>query len=319
MKTIAKIIIPLVALVAVGAATNIVNRFELPAAKVTVRVVDENQQPVENAKISLGFGDTSVEGTTDTNGLFTGEGRCGIAGMGSTIKKNGYYLGSAPIPRFSEHDEILNRWKPWNDTYTAILRPIIKPVALYSKIEWIEIPVIGSPCGYDLEKGDWVSPYGAGMIPDLIFHLQRLYISRDDFDVKVEVTFSQPLDGIQEIQWPEIGHNSIFKWPREAPENGYNPTLTSSLMSDSHGYHATASEKQGYFFRVRAVEQGNKIISANYGKIKGGIELAPSNSKTCLAKLTYYYNPASLERNLEWDTKRNLFVNLGWEKTPKMP
>jgi hypothetical protein len=307
-------------LLTVAATTNlVVKHFELPLAKVTVRVVDEDQRPVEKANVSLGFGDAFVEGLTDANGLFTGEGRCNVSGMGSTIKKNAYYLGSAPIPRFEKYDEILNRWKPWNEIYTAILRPIVKPVALYAKSEWIEIPAIGRPCGYDLEKGDWVSPYGAGMISDLIFNLEKRYASRNDFDVKVEVAFNQPLDGIQEIQWPEIGHNSIFKWPREAPENGYNPNLRSGLMNDSHGYHATASEKQWYFFRVRTVEQDGKIVSANYGKIKGGIELAPSDSKTCLAKLTYYYNPASLNRNLEWDTKRNLFVNLSWEKTPNLP
>lgn len=96
MKT--KIIVCLAALLGVAATNVVVNRFELPAAKVTVRVVDENGQPIENANISLGFGDTAVNGVTDANGLFSGEGRCNVSGMGSTITKDGYYLGSAPIP-----------------------------------------------------------------------------------------------------------------------------------------------------------------------------------------------------------------------------
>lgn len=293
--------------------------FNLPTAKVTVNVVDENGLPVENANVSLGFGDTSSTGLTDTNGLFTGEGHCGVAGMGSTITKDGYYLGSAPISKFEKHNESLNRWEPWDNTYTAILRRIEKPIALFAKTEWIEIPAVDKLCGYDLEKGNWVSPYGTGVNSDLIFRLHRRYVNRNNFDVSVEVVFSQSMDGIQEIQWPKIGRNSIFNWPREAPENGYTPIIKSSLTSDSHGYHKDTSEKLAYFFRVRTKEQNGKIVTANYGKIRGGLELAPSNSKTCKINLTYYYNPTSLDRNLEWDTKLNLFKKLDWQKTPKLP
>ncbi len=34
---------------------------------------------------------------------------------------------------------------------------------------------------------------------------------------------------------------------------------------------------------------------------------------------TYYFNPTPNDQNLEWDTKRDLFGNLGWEKTPNLP
>ena len=89
------------ALLAVAATNVVVNHFELPAAKVTVKVLDENQQPIANANVWLTFKDhitfkdLNVRGMTDANGLFAGEGGCDASGIGCSITKKGYYDGSA--------------------------------------------------------------------------------------------------------------------------------------------------------------------------------------------------------------------------------
>jgi hypothetical protein len=317
LKTIAC----LAALSAIAATNVVVTEFELPKIKLTVKVLDEAGSPFPNADVQFSFQDPAtrkgvlVQGKTDMKGLFIGEGHS-EGTIGGSVQKDGYYRSGFPFKVTGLED---GRWQPWNPTAVTILRPIGKPVTLYAKSVWIEIPVIGKPCGYDLEAGDWVTPYGKGMIADLIFNLERRYVSRDDFDVSVKLIFKNPLDGIQEVQWPEVGQYSTFKWPREAPETGYDSTLKSSLTSDSGGYHASASEKQGYFFRVRTVEQNGIIVSAHYGKIRGGFELAPSNSKTCKVKLTCYFNPTPNDRNLEWDTKKNLFGGLSNMESPREP
>jgi hypothetical protein len=257
-----------------------------------------------------------VEGTTDLKGEFVGEGYCRRE-FGTSVTKDSYYESTVNLPKFTEHKD--GKWQPWNPIAETVLRPVGQTIALYAKSGWIEIPIAGKPCGYDLDKGDWVTPYGKGMVADLVFDLERRYVSRDDFDVNVELKFSKPLDGIQEVKWPEIGRDSVFKWPREAPENEYISILKTTLTSSRHGYKANATEKQAYFIRVRTVEQDGKIVSARYGKIRGGFELAPSNSKTCKVKLSYYYNPTSLDRNLEWDTKRDLFSGLSDMETPREP
>jgi len=150
--------------------------------------------------------------------------------------------------------------------------------------------------------------------------LERRYVSRDDFEVKAEVRFSQPLDGIQEVKLPAIGRNSVFKWEREAPETGYEPILTTRFAhKPGASFELTASEEQAYFFRVRTVEQNGRIVSALYGKIKGGLQLAASNSKTSKVMLTYYLSSTSLDRNLEWDTKHNLLPGLSAGETPREP
>jgi hypothetical protein len=66
-------------------------------------------------------------------------------------------------------------------------------------------------------------------------------------------------------------------------------------------------EDQNYFFRVRTVldEQG-RIKSALYGKISGDIKFGVNR----VIRFNYYLNPTSLDRNLEFDPKRNLFTRL---------
>jgi hypothetical protein len=318
----------IILLAAIVAGTNaVVQPFENPKAKVTVRVVDENNRPMENAKVSLGYGDTADEGLTDMRGLFTSEGRCGITGIGASIKKDGYYLGAPLIPRFTEHDEVLNHWKPWNETYTATLRPIGKPVTLYAKTVQLQLPALDEPCGFDLEASDWVAPYGKGMKMDFIFTVHEKWNGNYDFDLQGELTFKNPLDGLQEVAIPDIAKNSVFRWERLAPENSYEPKqeLRDAWFPHGSGKKPVRSYKspdvwQGYFFRVRTVEQGGQIVSAHYGKIRGGIVVYPdSQSGKPKISLTYYFNPTPNDRNLEWDTKKNLFGGLTDMETPREP
>jgi hypothetical protein len=315
MKT--KIIIYLAALLAVAAATKIVaKQLELPKARVTALVVDEQGSPMSGATVKFVFGESSnanaivkVGGVTGNDGIFAGEGYSD-GGYGADITKNNFYPNGLGAPALV--DVVNGRWQPWNPTVKVVLRKIEKPVPLYGKQAWIEIPQTNTPCGYDLEAGDWIAPYGKGKTVDFVMTLNRQYENRRKFNVSVVLSFSNALDGIQETKLPEDYRNSIFKWPRLAPDTGYEATFTTRLEAiPGKGYNDTASEKQAYFFRVRTVERDGKIVSALYGKIGGGLRLAPSNSKTCELYLAYYLNPTSLDRNMEFDLKHNLLTNIG--------
>jgi hypothetical protein len=326
MKTIISVFF--VAVLSVGAATNaVVGAFNYPSAKVTVRVVDENQQPVNHADVTLGFGDTSVEGLTDVHGLFNGEGPCGAAGMGSRIIKDGYYNGAAPIPRFVDLDEAHNRWKPWNETYTAILRPIGKPLALYAKKVRTNIPVLEQPCGFDLEVGDWVVPYGKGVKSDFIFNVQdRKLEDTENFESQGELAFTNPGDGLQQTSMSANGTNSFFEWERQAPLSGYqtnyhlyNTWWERKGQKGTQNFKFGGKEWEGYFFRVRTVVQDGQVVSAHYCKIRGGIEIDPRWAPTCTIAFAYYFNPTPNDRNLEWKVGNNLFKGLNDEQTPDRP
>jgi hypothetical protein len=212
-------------------------------------------------------------------------------------------------------------------TNTVILRKIKTPVPVYAKkVRGDNIPDGGKPCDYDLEAGDWVAPYGRGKTADFIVTLtNRHYESWDVFDVGATITFSNPLDGIQETQLPKEYALSEFTWPRQAPEAGYQPLFAARYAQFPDGgqkpirtFNADGTG-QAYFFRVRTVEQNGKIVSALYGKIDSGIVLDPRRAKFCKVFFTYYLNPTSLDRNMEFDLKRNLFTNLPDLEQPRLP
>jgi hypothetical protein len=307
----------------------IAQQFEPLKAKVTVQVFDEAGKPFPNADVQIGFDDPKTrlavysKGKTDMHGLFTAEGVCDGM-MGGSIKKDGYYDSGFPFKITGEKD---GKWLPWNPICKTTLRPIGKPVALYAKTVHLEIPELDKPCGFDLVTSDWVAPYGKGKEQDLIFKLIQDYHGIQNYDLRGELTFNNPLDGVQESSIPDIGKYSEFKWERQAPENGYNQKqeLRNAWFPDGSGKKPIQSFKtqdivinwDGYFFRVRTMEQDGKIVSAHYGKILGGVMVYPGR-KTGKPKIdfTYYFNPTSNDRNLEWDTKKNLFSGLNNDETP---
>lgn len=165
----------------------------------------------------------------------------------------------------------------------------------------IKVPVLEKPIGYDLEKGDWVAPYGKGVISDFIFNCKARDTSRDDWACSYTLTFSNEHDGIQEFI-PKKNDQSIYEWPYEAPEDGYEPKITwsSSYFKGKEKTDYKKGEKNIFRVRTKVDEKGN-IIEAKYGKM-GGIEMFP-NGKIYFG---YRFNPTGT-RNLEYDPKKPLF------------
>jgi len=323
MKT--KLLLCLMALFAVAATNVVVKELEPFRAKLTVKVLDEAGQPFPGVDVQVGFEDPKTRrnvyanGMTDAYGLYTAEGICDGSTAGG-IRKDGYYWSGFPF-KITGTDG--NHWIPWNPICEATLRPIGKPIALYAKRVQTRLPELDKPCGYDLESGDWVTPYGKGIKSDFIFTLHQEDRGMQDYDLIGELTFKNSLDGLLDAPLPKIGKNSAFKWARLAPENIYQQKF--SLQNSWHNekgmttsFKFEGKEWEGYFFRVRSVEQDGKLVSAHYGKIRGGIEVFPDNSKPKMA-FTYYFNPTPNDRNLEWDTKRNLFSGLKDMQTPHEP
>ena len=246
----------------------------MPNAKLTIKVLDEQGSPMPGALVTLTFMDPEsrngipVEGTTNAEGIFSGEGQTdGV--MGGMVNKEGFYRGGFSFKQFSGLSN--GRWEPWNATYTTNLRPILKPIAMYAKRVQADLPALDQPCGYDLEKGDWVAPYGKGVESDFIFKGHREFKTRNDFDVRVEMTFTNPQDGLIKAELPAIGQYSTFKWEREAPLAGYTQMihLQNAVTSETviHSFKRT----DAFFFRVKTIEQNGHIIASNYGKISGGL------------------------------------------------
>lgn len=286
--------------------------FAYPTVKATAKVLDENGGVIEGADVyisfeipkedGLGLDNIGIEGVTNVDGIVTGQAN-GTSRIGITVRKEGYYF-SRQIYEFISRSKTLNRWEPWNPTIEVVLKKKRNPVPMYVKgTNWIEVPKLDVSVGYDLEKGDWVVPYGTGLTSDLSVEFNLIRKTYTDYDANLIVSFPDELDGIQPYYFDSEGQSS-FKWPFEAPVTGYQKSVNIfEHDSPTDGYRTNKKENVNYIFRVRTkVDQDGKIVEALYGKISGEFGI----SRKGKTKFMYYFNPDGT-RNLEEDPEQNLF------------
>ncbi len=291
-----------------NASCVLLGQNEYPEAKVIVTVLDDDGKPVSDADVTIGFqpyggySKWQVKGKSNKKGIFTGENKTG-SGVWFSAEKNGYYEGSAGI-RFKKQNKLLNRWEPYPSKITIKLRKKKNPVPMYVESTGvIPLPFLGKPVGFDLEKGDWIKPHGKGEIADFVF-IKKLEKIGDKEKLSYLLTFSHPLDGIQEYVTKKIFSNSQFKWPYDALLEGYQKTISEYKIYKIRVIERKDRPDANYIFRIRTkTDKDGNIISANYGKIVGGFHFSSDDG----IKFTYYFNPDSKSKSLEFDPKKNLF------------
>lgn len=298
----------------------------LPDAKITVKVVDESGQPIEGAKVVIGFrkprGETfggiigmAQSDLTDGNGLFTAQGATEpFVGIG--VSKEGYYRSSTEYNFNYKQSGMpgFRKWQPWNPTIELVLKEIKKPIALYSVSQGVNndhqliLPGVDQFYGYDLIARDWVVPYGMGTHKDFLFKLDVLhYESWKSYDAILTIKFSNPGDGlISVIDKPNDG--SKLRLPHHAPVSNYQSELVQRISRTPMKIDRSFRNDQNYFFRVRTeMDDKGNITSALYGKIHGSIEFGIKKRNILFL---YYLNPKPNDTNLEFDPKKNLFQGL---------
>lgn len=292
--------------------------LELPIARLTLRVIDQDGKPIDGASVYMTFEEPTpafgagqaipAKGLTNANGEFTGEGRS-FDTKGGQAEKSGFYITQATPFKFEKSVE--GKWQPWNPTVDVVLKKIINPIAMYARRVEVQLPVLDKPLGFDLEAADWVAPYGTGRNSDFIFKLTKRVGSGDDYDAELALTFSSKADGIQAMPSAEDGLSEL-RSPHQAPESDYEPSLALARgSSDQKGEYGTDVQNNDYFFRVRAkADEDDNISGGLYGKIYGGIEYFPMQSQTAQIRFTYFLNPSPSDRNIEFDPKKNLFKDL---------
>jgi hypothetical protein len=229
------------------------------------------------------------------------------------ITKDGYYKTEGSYWFYHQNDPSIvkdGRWQPWNPTNTVVLKEIRKPVPMFARRLEIEMPAQNVPVGFDLEKADWVAPYGKGIQPDLLIRYSNTNTGPGflDFSRQLEITFGNTNDGILVLP---IDGSSSLRSLYEAPESGYSPSLL--IQCDRTTYkvmkRVDLDENHYAIFRVRSATNDNgQLVSANYGKIYGPIQYGILGGQHIRIE-SYYFNPDGT-RNLEFNTKSNLFKNL---------
>jgi hypothetical protein len=291
--------------------------YAFSMAKVTIKVIDEENKPVESAQIELCFhgGCTNkdiVTGVTDKNGVFTSSGFSSDGVTGGTVNKKGYYYSAF------HKDFIISKlgmYQPWNEEIKVLLRPKLDPVPMYVRRKHVKIPYADKNIGFDLIKFDWVAPYGFGSVADFIFHVKRSWDGRDNYESTLTLTFSNKYDGIQTFtldQGGDFGVGSLFRTPRYAPDSGYQNKLVTRLDSNAVDLHAYVTTDTFHFFRIRSeVDKNGKLKRAMYGKMQGRLKADPRDTGNAVATIELYYwlNP-DYTHNLEFDGDKNLFSPL---------
>ncbi len=288
------------------------NAYCLSTGKLTLIVKDEQGLPVEGAKAyisyskpeigGVGVADILKEGITGKDGLFIAESLT-MSGVGISAEKVGYYTSNIHY-EFTAHSKLLNRWEPWNPTVEVILKNKHNPVPMYDNHRTsYNVPKLDTPIGFDLEKEDWVTPYGKGTTSDFIINFNVVDRAYTDYECGFTLTFSNPRDGIQEYFF-DGNDQSSFKWPFEAPDAGFLAQLSKrKTMTPGKGYKSDEKNNVNYLFRVRTiVDQNGNIIEAKYGKLVGEFGFVPNKQIT----FRYIFNPDGT-RNLEEDLEKNLF------------
>lgn len=290
-------------------------------AKLTLRVVNEQGLPVENANSGVTFTkilwwdskSIPVEGITDENGIFSASNNTSRE-VHYGADKEGYYESNYKY-RFRNIKD--GRWEPWNPEVMVVLRKKENPVPMYARntqyfSKYMIIPVLGKEVGFDLIEYDWMPPYGKGKTMDFILKAERTYVNDRDFDSTLTITFANAFDGIQ-LHREDRRHGSIFKLPRFAPESGYTSKLVvRKTMVPKKGLINNSDENNNYFFRIRSEEKDGKLVRAMYGKIHGDIDIDPRGNDSVVIVMKYYLNP-DCTRNMEFG--RNLFkgLNIGMD------
>jgi len=279
-----------------------------PKKKVTFRVKDaETMDVLTNATVTV-FNKT-YDGNwktkkVDSSGSCTFEGRGMSFGWTGRAKLDGYY-DSKPRAEYKTINHVLNRWEPWNPSVEVKMRPIKNPVPMVCKsVEWkFKIPKYNTPIGLDLEQGDWVQPYGNGIVSDMMIEI--IPFDPPEKGSQCRITFPNPQDGIQEheFKWP----SSELKWPYLAPTNGYINTLERNYVLNfpkvAGAPEHSLKENVNYLIRTRTqIDEDGNIISACYGYFEGEIRFLPKGE----FKFKYCFNPVPNERSLEWNGKNLL-------------
>ncbi|TDU71175.1 hypothetical protein EI77_02297 [Prosthecobacter fusiformis] len=299
------------------------------ALKITLEVADDVGIPVDVATIETdlfdrwqpgeGFGKDlykKLQAITADSGLAVLEAESSRCALVLRAKKSGYYWAGA---EFKSINTSKGQWQPWNPTIKMELKRVLNPIPLIAKkvirnyADYVQLPGTGIDVGFDLERGDWVTPHGAGTTADILFRMEGK--TEDAFalyDTRLHITFSHPQDGLVLHETKPV-KGSGLRLPYLAPEAGYAsewlqrkarvPGATTGVLAGIPQVIDEAKPTENYFLRLRTKVDGDgKVISAHYAKVQGGFLWYPSG----LVKFQYCFNPTANDRNLEFDTTRNL-------------
>ena len=281
-------------------------------ACAALKIIDDTGTIVTNATVMGNFHmhdgkGNPFTGHTDTGGVYVASGKC-VGDWHYVIKKAGHYETSVDVRYFGPTNTSVRngRWQPYGMTNTVVLKRKVNPVAMCVKLdrEGIAPPVKNEYIGFDLEKKDWLVPFGKGVHADISmkYEYEAGAVPALHYRGAVFLAFTNKYDGAYVMKKDTF---SSLKSVYQADSNAvYHQefAFVYDRLSGTIKKNTNFPESNYLVIRTRSKtdEKGN-LISANYSKIYGPVTTSDSG-----IHVDYYFNPNENDPNLEADTTQNL-------------
>ena len=263
-------------------------------AKEILCVIDQDGVPIMNARIYGSFwpGDNGreyilINGLTNADGEYVAE---GVSKWKLTyqVTKDGYYMSNGVIDYLAATNVPIianGKWQPYGTTRKIILKKIKNPVPLvHSKSSNPNPPSLNEWYGFDIERRQWVKPFGDGVHPDMLIKISIDAPNKiNDFKAVMDVSFTNnPHAGAYVMKKEDF---SEMKSVYEADTNAFyqssfkfihekhaiiSQTPFSKYISGAQKTDTRLDDHSYIVFRTRTkIDNNGNLISAHYGKLYG--------------------------------------------------
>lgn len=275
--------------------------------KMKLHVVDDEGLPVSNVDVEVvfamgadfqpGFFKTDAEGIAVVEGVTTGN------TIEFFLKNESYYNSYLKLRylKFAENRKVKDgKWQPWGEVRSVVLRKIDNPIQLRHHCRFVDVPQTNVWVGLDMERGDWVGPFGKGVVPDI-----ELLVQWDGLPMAAS------RDCSMQVRIP--GESCGGTFVNKVLESEY-PNSKSALTNYAYDVSSfdwkerekgTRLLKQSFWnqrdlvVRLRCiVDESGHVKEAHYGCICE-LEVAPGDGNYPTLALAFVFNPTSNDVNLE--------------------
>lgn len=277
--------------------------------KVELHIEDDDGMPVEKANVKAYLGMNFrpkgkwVEGTTDTNGVFVIKGKtCGDE-IEVFVKKDGYYDSHVVYcyaKMGAEHEVKGGKWQPYGAEEKIVLRRIKNQMATSIDGRFVDTKRLNEWIGYDIEKHDFVAPFGSGREADFQVSIDWDGKWLPDYrGMGVRIRFVDPYSGYYSCT---INSESEFKGPYNAnPEAAFQKDARFyEVVSEDHKRTQRIFDKSKcWVVRSRCkVDSNGRLVKSNYSIVQN-VSFSGDPDGTGSFRLTGAMNPTPNDTNLE--------------------
>jgi hypothetical protein len=250
---------------------------------IALRVVDSRGAPVPQARLHGGLqtGDglddfSSIEGQTDTNGIYTVSGIC-THRLRCRISKPGYYPSECLMmfPVKGAVPQVLDgKWQPFGAPMTVVLKELRMPgrlCAFPDSLRNCRIPAFDEWLGFDFEHADWTTPYGKGHYRDVLLRFSAEEKSMTDYKYVMEVSFTNnPYAGAYMMK-ADLRSKLTTAYVADSNATFQTSFCFKSTQSPGRPRCIDILNRDSYLvFRTRTrVDEYGRLAGAHYGKILG--------------------------------------------------